>query len=171
MTTNELWKPVEGYLSYEVSNLGRVRNKKLDLVKAQRKTKTGYLIVDLKENGIKRTRYVHRLVAQAFIPNPDELPQINHKDENKQNNCVENLEWCTAAYNNAYGTHVERIRSTKGRDYGKSIARLDPTTRKRLAVYASVSAAARDMGVSKQAIDWGLSSANHTAAGFAWEVV
>ena len=171
MTTNELWKPVQGYKYYEVSNLGRIKNTKLNLLKAQRLTKTGYLIVDLKEDGKKRTRYVHRLVAQAFIPNDENLPQVNHKDENKKNNCVENLEWCTAAYNNAYGTHIERVRLTQGRARGKSVVKLDPITRERLAFYESVSAAARDVGVSKQAIDWGLASVKHTAAGFAWEVV
>lgn len=65
----------------------------------------GYLIVDLRDlGGNKRHKKVHRLVADAFIPNPDNLSEINHKDENKHNNSVSNLEWCTSSYNKRYGT-------------------------------------------------------------------
>lgn len=68
----------------------------------------GYLTVALPKNGKQKTYYVHRLVAEAFIDNPMNLPQVNHKDENKQNNSVENLEWCTAAYNLEYsGIHIK----------------------------------------------------------------
>lgn len=69
MITNETWKKVKGFNNFEVSDKGRIRNIKLGLIKSQRKTKTGYMIVDLKENGNKYTRYVHRLVAEAFIKN------------------------------------------------------------------------------------------------------
>lgn len=69
MITNETWKKVKGFNNFEVSDKGRIRNIKLGLIKSQRKTKTGYMIVDLKENGNKYTRYVHRLVAEAFIEN------------------------------------------------------------------------------------------------------
>lgn len=65
----------------------------------------GYLIVDLHDlNGGKRHRKVHRLVADAFIPNPDNLPEVNHRDEDKYNNAVSNLEWCTSSYNKRYGS-------------------------------------------------------------------
>ena len=69
----------------------------------------GYHQVILCKEGKGKCYYIHRLVAKAFIPNPDNLPQVNHKDEDKSNNCVNNLEWCTAKYNVNYGTRTERI--------------------------------------------------------------
>lgn len=116
----EEWKPVVGYEGlYEVSSLGRVRS--LDRfyyrlhkgkVLSPTKDRYGYLTVTLNCNGKSKTIKIHRLVAQAFIENPDNLPQVNHKDENPSNNNVDNLEWCTAKYNNNYGTRQERYRNT-----------------------------------------------------------
>ena len=112
----EIWKPI-GYEGYEVSNLGRVKSYKYDkingkIMKPYKNTK-GYLQIDLQLDGRKRENRVHlsvhRLVAISFIPNPDNLPQVNHKDEDKTNNCVDNLEWCTNDYNAHYGTHIERV--------------------------------------------------------------
>ncbi len=121
----EEWRPVVGYEGlYEVSNLGRIRtvehycfrgryNQK-SLVEPRIRVlneKSGYLKVNLSKGSKRETLLVHRLVAEAFIPNPEGLPQVNHKDENKKNNAVWNLEWCTVYYNNNYGTHNERCRS------------------------------------------------------------
>ena len=70
----------------------------------------GYLQVKLLKDNEEKQYYVHRLVAEAYLPNLENLPQINHRDENKTNNCLQNLEWCDAKYNNNYGTHIEKIK-------------------------------------------------------------
>ena len=116
----EEWRPVVGYEGlYEVSNTGQVRS--LDRfyyrlhkgkVLSPTKDRYGYLTVTLNCNGKSKTIKIHRLVAQAFLPNPDNLPQVNHKDEDKTNNNVTNLEWCTAKYNVNFGTRQERYRNT-----------------------------------------------------------
>ena len=93
--------------NYEVSNFGRVRNKKGHIIKLQVGT-YGYLQVNLDFNGKNKTKKVHRLVAKAFIPNIENKPQVNHIDGNKKNNHINNLEWCTKSYNHTYGTCIDR---------------------------------------------------------------
>lgn len=106
---------------YQVSNLGNVRSlnynktKKIQHLKKVVNNKRGYLAVGLSKNGIFKIKTVHRLVAETFISNPNNLPQVNHIDENKLNNSVTNLEWCTNKYNINYGTRKERISEKKGR--------------------------------------------------------
>lgn len=109
----EEWKDIQNYEGlYQVSNLGRVKSFrqstklrcKSEYILKPFIANNGYSQVTLYNNTKKHKFLVHRLVACAFIPNPDNLPQINHKDEDRTNNVVENLEWCTAEYNNAYGT-------------------------------------------------------------------
>lgn len=107
----EQWKKIPNFESYEVSNLGRVRstykNGKNKILKPSTLQK-GYLRVFM-SNGVDRCRFlVHRLVAEAFVPNTGHLPYINHKDENKANNRSDNLEWCTNEYNQKYGTRGVR---------------------------------------------------------------
>lgn len=103
---------VKGFENYTVTDTGEVynnvRNKPLSMFLHRR----GYLMVSLFNGGKKRNIYVHRLVAEAFIPNPENKPTINHKNENKLINDVSNLEWLTVRENNAYGTRVERIKET-----------------------------------------------------------
>ena len=108
----ELWKPISGLEdNYEVSNLGRVRRIKSGCgTQAGRilhflNHSNGYVIAPMSLNSKKYRRYVHRLVAEAFIPNPDNKPEVNHIDGNKRNNCVDNLEWVTRSENN---THMFR---------------------------------------------------------------
>lgn len=120
----EEWKDVPGYLGYyQISNLGRVKSLNRTIVYSPSKfypngrvrvlkekiltpsvDKKGYEFVQLFINGNYRSKKIHRLVAEVFIPNPNNLEQVNHKDENKKNNKVSNLEWCTLIYNINYGT-------------------------------------------------------------------
>lgn len=108
----EIWKDVVGFEGlYMVSNYGRVKNCRTGKIMKPFERK-GYLRIGLTKNH-KQIKYpVHRLVAMAFIPNPNNLPFVNHKDENKFNNCVDNLEWCTAQYNNTYGNRIEKYVKT-----------------------------------------------------------
>ena len=111
---NEIWLPVVGYEGlYEVSNLGRVRSLNYKRtgerrVLIQRENNVGYLLVNLWQNGKGKTVLVHRIVAEAFIPNWFSDPCINHRDENPKNNFVDNLEWCDHKYNTNYGTCIKR---------------------------------------------------------------
>ena len=107
----EEWKTIiidNEEVNYEVSSFGRVRNKKRKNILSVHKV-SGYYKVHLSINGKKKMCSIHRLVAIAFIPNPNNLPQINHKDEDSSNNYVQNLEWCTASYNINYGTRNQRM--------------------------------------------------------------
>ena len=102
-----LWKDVPGYEGiYEVSNEGMIRGKN-GLRKLQINCH-GYYYIKLCNNGHEKKYQVHRLVAKAFLPNPNEYKEINHKDENPKNNRVDNLEWCDRTYNNNYGTRNKR---------------------------------------------------------------
>ena len=113
----ETWRNISDFERYQVSNYGRVKNLATNHILKPFIASSGYLAVAL---GSGNKRYVHRLVAQAFIPNPTSLPQVNHRDENKQNNCVDNLEWCTASYNVNYGTAKWRAADkNRGRKHTK----------------------------------------------------
>ena len=105
----EKWLKVKGYEEfYEISDLGRIKSLISNgLILKQSLDKDGYCVVTLKRKQFK----VHRLVAMTFIPNPNNLPQVNHKDENKTNNTVDNLEWCDAKYNINYGNRNEKTRN------------------------------------------------------------
>lgn len=113
----EVWKDIEGYEGlYQVSSWGRVRSVfRYYKILRGLKTTNGYLRVALCKNGKTKFHSVHRVVAQAFIPNPQNKPQVNHIDENKDNNHVENLEWCTAKENTNHGTHNLRVSKTKSK--------------------------------------------------------
>lgn len=105
----EEWRDIKGYEGYyQVSNQGRIRNTNSGRIRATYTNRFGYIGVGLHKDGEIHEKKIHRLVAEAFIPNPDNLPEVNHKDENKENNTVENLEWCTRKYNINYGTRNDR---------------------------------------------------------------
>lgn len=111
----EIFKEIEGYEGlYEVSNLGNVKSLNYNKTKIERILKAekdigGYLRVALRKQGKQKHYKIHRLVAQAFIPNPNNYKQVNHIDEDKTNNAASNLEWCSAKYNSSYGTRTHRI--------------------------------------------------------------
>jgi hypothetical protein len=127
---NELWVDIPGVRGAQISNYGRVKRLAFSTTSMRNGTeitytypeiilkpstsKTGYLLAQLvvAETGKQKTFYIHRLVAEAFIPNPDNLPEVNHKNEDKKDNRVENLEWCTQKYNSNYGTGRQRARET-----------------------------------------------------------
>ena len=127
MTESEVWKDVAGYEGvYQVSNKGNVRSvARKDSI--GRKCggrmlkpgydKDGYLRVNIYKNGKQKTRFIHRLVAGAFVPNPNPngYSEINHRDENKVNNYANNLEWCTREYNNNHGTRSERSSQSRSK--------------------------------------------------------
>ena len=116
----EIWKDIEGSEElYQVSNMGRVKSLRKNIILKNQRAR-GYERVILCIKNSPKNYSVHRLVATAFVPNPDNLPQVNHKDENKLNNCVDNLEWCTPKYNINYGTISIRKSQKQLNDKNKS---------------------------------------------------
>lgn len=138
---SEIWKPVQGFDSaYEVSNKGRVKrlaySKRVNDILAreipermltQHVINSGYKAVHLIDiNGKRHNKTVHRLVATAFIPNPGNFPVVNHKDEDKTNNCVSNLEWCTQSHNMTWNSVNSRVAlGNKGKRACNSIQVVD----------------------------------------------
>ena len=121
MKGKEIWKDILGYEGkYMVSNWGRVkslnyhRTSKERILKG-RKTKNGYLHVKLYKDGKGKWYFVHRLVAEVFLENPKGYNEVNHRDENKQNNCVDNLEWCSRQYNNTYNGRAKKVGKKAGK--------------------------------------------------------
>ena len=114
MKTVETFLSVPGYEGlYEISNLGNVKSLRSGRLMKKSKNNVGYEMLTLTKDKTQKTYLIHRLVALTFIPNPLDLPEINHKDEVKNNNCVENLEWCSRDYNLNYGTYRERMSALK----------------------------------------------------------
>lgn len=179
----EIWKDVvqfEGY--YQVSNLGNVKRLRTEvqsclkhhngtkIVKERNLTKkiqNKYYSVHLCKNGKSKTIRVHRLVAQAFIPNPNNLPQINHKDENKLNNSADNLEWCTCKYNQNYGTRKYKREHSKV----KPIQKIDIKTKEVLDTYFSLSYAAKENNLSFKAISRAATGKVKTSGGYIWKYI
>ena len=117
----EIWKDVKGYEGlYQISNLGRVKSLRYNKSQKEKILKAGsgthgYQLVVLCKKGKHKTTLIHRAVAYTFIPNPNNFPDVNHKDENKSNNCVENLEWCTKKYNQNYGNRNKKCSEIMGK--------------------------------------------------------
>lgn len=165
---DEAWKEVLGYDTlYEVSNLGRVRTRRHDELGYTKEYRfvepcdngKGYLRFNWKVGGKQKTAYLHRLVAEAFIPNPEGLNEINHLDEDKTNCRVDNLEWCTHAYNCRYGTR--NIRS--GEKRGKAVVCVETGVR-----YGSLKEACEKLGVVNTALSNCLNGRSNTCIGYHW---
>lgn len=161
------YKLIEDFEDYMVSSDGKVFSLKHGKMKEMKPwvSKGGYLYVLLRFNGRHVTKSIHRLVSEAFIANPDNKPQVNHKDEVKTNNCVNNLEWCTSEYNNNFGSHGERVAKALVNHPALSVPVVCLETGE---VYPSVSEAERQTGVHRQHISDCLNGKRQTAGGYHW---
>lgn len=184
----EVWKPIKGYEGiYEVSSYGRVRSleridtrpnprtgKAMNFTTKQRiitnrNHPKGYKTVLLRKGGSSEQFLLHRLVARAFIPNPQNLPCVNHKDEDKTNNRADNLEWCSQQYNVNYGTGVERMKKSihkKLRKFGQYD--MDGNL---IATFTTSSEASRQTGISRSAISLALIGRNASSGGYRWKYI
>lgn len=165
----EIWKNIEGYEGmYQVSNEGRVKSLKFGKEKIMKpnKDRNGYLNINLRKDEKRRIFAIHRLVAQAFLPNPNNYEEVNHKDEDKTNNVVSgvntNLEWCNRQYNCNYGTRTERI-SKQVNQYT-----LDD---KLIATYSSTHEVERQLGFANQNISACCNGKFNTAYKYKWRYV
>lgn len=162
----EIWKDVKGFEGvYQVSNNGRVRSLRRNIILRQGITRKGYKMVILCTNNIPKNYSIHRLVAEAFLPNPNNLHFVNHKDENKTNNCVDNLEWCTPEHNCNHGTRNERISKSQKK---KKVSQytLDGTLIK---TYEGMNIAAKETNSNCSKISRCCKNKRKTHNGFIWK--
>ena len=169
------WKKIKGFENYIINSKGeiireeQIKYAKKPIILKHTKKKSGYMVVALRDKNRKKHQlYVHRLVAQAFIPNPNNLPQVNHKDEDKENNCVSNLEWCDNKYNSNYGTRNEKLK--KVNPLKKSVIKCN-LKGDALNIYESIAEAVRDNNINRPNIVECLNNKlkRKTAGGFIWK--
>ena len=171
---NEQIKPIPGFENYLITSFGRVwSTKKEQWLKGDPKgSQNGYLRITLYNKGIPKHFMIHRLVAENFLPNPDNLPIVNHKDENKTNNNVDNLEWCTYEYNSNYGIGTQKsVQSRKESGYIKKIWKCDLKTHERLELFESRADANESLGKDRKSVAiWNcLNGISQSAYGYYWE--
>ena len=163
----ETWKDIDGLGGrYQVSNLGRIRSMpnrahKSIIILSVPTNKNGYKQVCFYDGNIYVHKYVHRLVAVAFIPNPNGLPEVNHKDGNKANNRIDNLEWCTSSWNKRHYIASFYDIATDAR--AKKVLCIETGI-----IYPGVKYAERAIGKSHGSIQRVLSGKNRTAGGYHW---
>ena len=170
--SREAWKPIKGYEGlYEVSNLGRIKGYTNNILKPY-KMPNGYLQVCLYKDGKSVKKYVHKIVAEAFIPNSNILLEVNHKDENKENNVVSNLEWRTHQENLHHGSRSQRQKETLQRNK-KLCKAVDCLSRSGdlLHTFESVKEASENTGANHSAIIQCCKqkSKYKTAGGYVWK--
>ena len=178
----ERWRDIEGYEGlYQISSCGRVKSLERykngksgsnifmkERILKPRKTSDGYLQVTLCKDCNSKQPLIHRLVAQAFIPNPNNLPQVNHKNEDKQSNFVCNLEFCDCKYNINYGSHNERMKKSQINNPSKSKKVLCIETN---VIYESTREAERQTGIRHSNISSCCNGKLKTAGGYPWKYV
>lgn len=159
----EIWQDIKGYENlYQISNFGRVKSLKRNIIRKQGYDKDKYPKIEL-YNKNHKTFHIHTLVANAFISNQFNLPQINHIDGNKQNNCASNLEWCDASFNSQH------------RVYNLNKNSLHPCKKIKCVeinrVFPSISEAARNIGVKQSTLSEVISKPNRTCKGYHWTYI
>lgn len=156
-------RDIKGYEGlYAVTEDGRIWSYRSKKFLKPGKHSGGYLKVALCKNGQKLSHYVHRLVAAAYLPNPNNYTDVNHRDENKQNNDVSNLEWCDHSYNMNYGTRNEKI----AKAISKSIRCIETDV-----IYKSIKEAGQQTGLNQSSISKACRGKLKTCGGFHWEFV
>lgn len=150
-SVKEEWRKIANLNGYSVSNLGKVRNDKTGRILKTYDNGRGYQKVEIKN----KKWYIHRLVAQAFIPNPNNYPQVNHIDENPNNCRVDNLEWCTAQYNVEYSI-------------AKAVDQYNSITGETIKSFKSISKAAKELGYNGSQIWLCCNGRKSDYKGFGW---
>lgn len=150
---------------YQINKFGDVLSlnfKNINTSKIMKPSKDshGYLRLGLRKNGRYHWESIHRLVALTFIPNPNNLPEVNHKDEDKTNNCIDNLEWCTRIYNINYGTSIKRM-ATK---HSKSVLCIELNKS-----FPKIKDAAKYFGIDESNISRCCDGKRNTTAGYHWK--
>lgn len=169
MQTNEVWKEIVDYPMYEISSFGRVRSyyngrygrRLTPKILSNKIDRVGYSFIHLKNSNGRKPLRIHRLVAEAFIPNPHQLPEVNHLDENKQNNNVCNLEWSSRLHNVRY-SRVWETNQTAIRQYD--------TNHNFIKTWESMSEAARFYNITPQTLFNSIKN-KWKGAGYYWEYV
>lgn len=176
---NEVWKDIEGYEGlYQVSNIGNIKSLERDVVYSNSaihhyeekllkpsKIGGGYLQVTLSKDGEAQNVLVHIIIANAFIPNPNNLPQVGHMDDNKENNTIDNLYWTTAKENNTHNGRHLRVAEKRS----KKVLQIDKNTNEVVAEFPSASQAARETGFSQGNISSCCKGVYKQAYGYIWK--
>ena len=160
------WREVKEYSNYEVNQLGEIRHKKRQKILKPRSNNGGYQYVNFKINGKNTNFAVHRIVANAFIPNPNGCTEVNHKDYNKKNNCVDNLEWVSSSQNKQHSYLKQENKKSRGKavnQYTKEGIFLK--------TFDSVSDSAKELGCCVAAISNCCLGRTKTSQGFRWSFV